>query len=513
MEFKNNFFSLLMNNDSLYSKVNMLRRFTQLFLTIMIFNTALSAQQLKLSLNDAVSIALEKNDKVKQYQEKLAQKEFDEYSSIGNFLPTINFDLSYTHLNKNMDIDLSPIRDVIIALQSSNTAELKNIGSILGGTGALGDATKSAIKSQTASYLDGIIPAFTETFKKQDYKTGTFTAIQPIFLGGKLLAAKKYASAEKEASSFEFQKTKNEVISETVANYMRVLLMNEVVKTRTDVLNGMKKHREDAKKLFDEGLIANHHFLRAEVAVAEAERNLSNDENNLAIAKLALAHSMGLDDTTEFELADSLVFKTQSDSLAFFKQTADDNQPILKMLEQKRVSSEQNYNVARSSFLPQIGAFGKYEIYPEYLSSLEPRWAVGLQLKFNIFNGFKDYLKLQSAAHLEEEVKYLEADTKRKINLWVNKAYLDVNNAQTRYEKLKATTELAAENLRQNEKRFQTGLGTSLEVIDAQLSYEKVEVEKFTSLFQYYVSLTDLYQATGNPSEVLKVWSNQEITK
>jgi outer membrane protein TolC len=491
----------------------MLRRLFQIFFALLVSITVINAQQLKMNLNDAVTVALEKNDKIKQYQEKLAQREFDEYSSIGNFLPTINFDLSYTHLNKNMDIDLSPIRDVIITLQSSNTAELKNIANIIGGGGALTDAQKATIKSQTASYLNSVIPAFTETFKKQDYKTGTFTAVQPIFLGGKLLAAKKYATAEKEASSYEFQKTKDEVISETVANYMRVLLLHEVVKTRENVLDGVKKHREDAKRLFDEGLIANHHFLRAEVAVAEAERNLSNDQNNLDLAKLALTHSMGLDDGTDYALTDSLVFKVQADSLELYKRVAQDNQPILKMLEQKRISAEQNFNVARSSFLPQIGAFGKYEIYPEYLSSLEPRWAVGLQMKFNIFNGFKDYLKLQSAIHLEDEVKYLENDTKKKIDLWVNKAYLDVNNAKTRYEKLSATSALAAENLRQNEKRFQTGLGTSLEVIDAQLSYEKVEVEKFTSLYQYYVSLTDLYQATGNPTEVLKVWSNQEIKK
>ena len=147
-------------------------------------------------------------------------------------------------------------------------------------------------------------------------------------------------------------------------------------------------------------------------------------------------------------------------------------------------------------------------MYPEYLSSLEPRWAVGLQMKFNLFNGFKDYLRLQTASHLEDEVSFIEADTKRKINLWVNKAYLDADNSKTRYQKLIATVDLANENLRQNEKRFLSGLGTSLEVIDARLSLEKVEIDRLLSLYEYYHSLSDLFLAVGTPNEFFKVWQN-----
>ena len=110
---------------------------------------------------------------------------------------------------------------------------------------------------------------------------------------------------------------------------------------------------------------------------------------------------------------------------------------------------------------------------PGDLSALEPKWAVGIQASINIFNGLKDYSKLQNAEHLEEELKYLQADTQQKINLLVNKNFRDVENASEKYDKIKTNIELAKENLRLNEKRFETGLGTSLEVIDAQLSLEK----------------------------------------
>ena len=111
---------------------------------------------------------------------------------------------------------------------------------------------------------------------------------------------------------------------------------------------------------------------------------------------------------------------------------------------------------------------------------------------------------------MENEVNFIEASAKKQVNLWVNKTYKDVENSKTKYQKLEASYNLAVENLRMNEKRFNTGMGTSLEVIDARLSLEKVEIDKLVSINQYYKSLTELNLATGNPLNVLDIWENRE---
>ncbi len=481
---------------------------TNYLAAIFIISTSLFAQDFKLSLKDAIQLSLQKNERIKQYEQKVIQRENENLAAYGNFLPNLNFEASYTHLNGDMTIDLNPIRDVIISMQSSNQVELANLYNIATGKGALVQAQKDAVKLQAADKLNSLIPQFTETFKKQDYKMGTFVATQPIFLGGKLLAAKNAAEAEKEVSLIELDKARNEIVFEVIDRYTKVLLLNEIVSTREAVLNGMLKHKEDANKLYKEGLIANHHLLRAEVAVSEAERNLINDKNNLDLANRALKSSLGISEDNSLAIVDSLNYKPFSDSLITFKSISHSNQPILKIIEQKKILAEENYNVARSSFLPTVAAFGKFEIYPEYLSSLEPRWAVGIQMKYNLFNGFKDYLRLESAKHLENEVEFLQTDAIKKIDLLITKSYLEVINNKTRFEKLKATTALAEENLRQNEKRFKTGLGTSLEVIDARLSLEKVEVDKYLTLYQYFNALNNLYLNAGNTIELLKIWQN-----
>jgi outer membrane protein TolC len=475
---------------------------------ILFSSAVLNAQYL--TLDDAVNTALKNNPKIKQYGEKTEQKKYADIEAWGNFLPKINITASYTHLNDPLILDLDPIRAVIIGIQSKNQAELTNIYSIIQSGTALTNQQKAYVAQQAAIQLNSAIPSFKETFKEQDYKTATIVGVQPIFLGGKLIAAKKFASDEVEASEIELKRTKDDVIQETVNNFLTVVLLQDVVKTRINVLNGIKKHEAMAEKLLKQGLIANYHLLRAKVAVADAERNLFDDDNKLELSKVALKSTLGIAEVADIQISDSLIYSDNLGEFSSYLDKAMEDQPVLKLIAIKKDAAHQKYNVERSKFLPQAGIFGQYEMYPQYLSVVEPRWAVGLQVSLNIFNGFQDYANLQSASHLEDEVKYLEADAVRNIRLLINKNYRDAANSKERYFKTDESISLANENLRLNEKRFDTGLGTSLEVIDAQLSLEKNEIESKQSLYDYYKNLTALNVNAGNPEEILKIWNKAE---
>ncbi|HLP16147.1 MAG TPA: TolC family protein [Bacteroidota bacterium] len=460
-----------------------------------------------LTLDEAIRSALQKNERIGQYEERLEQKEYGNKEAWGNFLPSLNFTASYTHLNDPIKIDLEPVRQAMMTLQAGTQTEFANVYNLLQGKPALTPAQRAAVTEANFKGLDQKLPLFVEQVKAQDYKTGTFVATQPLFLGGKLLAAKRYASSELRSAEYDLQKTRNEIVQETVTNYLAVVLLTEVVATREEVLAGMTRHETQAKKLFAEGLIANHQVMRAEVAVADAERNLMDDSNRLELARIALRASIGMQPDEPVTVMESLSYRKTDDTLSTYEAGAMTHHPILLMLAEKREAAAQNYNVQRSEFLPQIAAFGKYEVYPQYLSILEPRWAVGVQLSVNLFSGFKKYSKLESAVHLEREVEHLEADTKRKIDLLVNKNYRELTNARSRYIRLRKNIRLAEENLRLMQNRFETGLGTSLDVIDAQLVLEKNRIESKTSLFEYYKAMTELYAAVGEPEKVLTIWN------
>lgn len=360
--------------------------------------------------------------------------------------------------------------------------------------------------SNYSNTLGRQIPLFVDVLKKQDYWTTTLTATQPLFLGGKIISANNIAEIDKEIAEVELEKTKNEITSEVITNYLNVVFLQNVITVRQNVYEGMVQHRNDAKRIFEEGMIAKNQFLRSEVALADAERNLSDDKNRLSLAMIALKNSMGNKDKAEIEINDELVYKSISDSLNNFKNEAYSSQPILKIIGLKKEQISDKYKIERSEFLPKIFLFGRYEIMDKYLSILEPKWIVGIQGSINLFNGFKDNNKMQETKHQGKEIDYLESDTKSKIDLLLEKNYRDMLNSKYRFEKLEANINLAEENLRLTSGRFQTGMSTSLDVIDAQLVLEKNQIERKFSLFEYYKSINEIYLTKGNPKEFLNVW-------
>ncbi len=467
----------------------------------------LTAQDL--SIAEAVKTALLNNDRIKGGKALLAEKEADDFSAIGNFLPKINLTGSFNHLDKPIEFDLNPIRDVIIQTNTKNQLDLQNLSTLIQTGAPMTDAQKAAASAYISTQMETAIPSFIVGIKDRNNKSAAISAIQPLFTGGKLIAAERYADAERQSARFELKAIENEIIKETISGYLNCVFMEALVKTRQSVVEAVTRHKINADKLVKEGLIPNYHYYRAEVALSEAERNLEDDINTRELAYLSLKHVLGIEEDASIILSDSLFFRDIEINTDSLLTDARENQPILMLFREKKKAAAQNYNIQISNFFPTFAAFGKYELYPEHLSVMEPRWVVGLSLQFNLFNGLKDYFSVQKAKYIESRTEAAESDTQRKISLWISKSAKEALNMAGKYKRSGAAEKTAIENLRMNESRFNSGLGTSLEVIDAQVMLEKIRTEKLSSLLGYYKSLSELYQAAGTPEKVLSIWNNR----
>jgi len=458
-----------------------------------------------LSLQQALTIASKNNTKIKQYEERILQRNFDVSNANGSFLPTVTLTAGYSHMNAPLAMDLDPLRQALLQLESANQVKFASIASVMAGGSAITDPTSATYQSAyTTAYsrLDAALPKFIDTLKDQNYPSAAVTAVMPLFTGGALIAAKRAANADIHASEYELEKTRNDVLMETVNNYLAVALLNNVLVVRKNVLAAIEQHCTNAEKLAEQGVIARYHVLRAKVAVSEAQRNLSDDSVKLELAMLALKKSLNMNDSVPLTLSDSLHFSPINESVDVFLQDAAKNQPLLHMVEEKKYMAQQKVAVQTGALLPTISAFGKYELFRSYLSALEPPWIIGVNANFTLFSGGKKFASLKSARHFVNEVEAIEADTKRDVALWVNKAYRTMHNAQQRYDRLQADKDLAEENLHLCKSRFESGYGTSLEVIDADLVIERNEIDRLTALYEYWKAAADLLTATGRTATI-----------
>jgi outer membrane protein TolC len=459
-----------------------------------------------LSLGTAIELALKNNDKILQYQERTKEKSYDLNNARGSFLPSVTLTGGYTYMKSPLVIDLDPIRSALLKMESVNQVDFASISSQMQGGPAISDPTSVVYQGafqQAYSSLDQQIPHFVDTLKKQQYPSAELTAIVPLFTGGRIIAATRAARADRKAADYDLQKISNDVVLETTNNYLAAALLSKVVEVRQDVVAGMLHHCDNAQKLADQGLIAKYHLLRAKVAVSEAQQALFDDRSRLEMAILALAKSMNSKIAAPVVLADTLAFRPMPDSVDSFVAAANKSQPLYGFLREKRKQAHQKAMADRGAMLPQVVAYGKAELFQDYLSALEPPWIVGVNVSVPLFSGGKNIASVQSSMHLEKEVDMLDSAAHHDITLLINKTYHDMRTAQERYRNLEQNQALAAENLRQCQSRFDNGYGTSLEVIDAQLVVEKNKIDRLVSLYDYSKSITELYVAEGNPSVIV----------
>ncbi|RED43634.1 outer membrane protein TolC [Winogradskyella eximia] len=476
------------------------------FILILLCSNFVFAQEREISISEALEISYKNNENIKRYAERVEQKNYEDKAAKGNFLPSINLIGGYTYLSENMEINTSQVQSSLDDLGGKyGAAFIQAYGDQIGLSGVSAESafgTLVGVLEQFPAYPNVIVD-------NQQISTAAVTATQPIFTGGKIIAAKRYAKAELESSEIELKQVKDEIANELIDRYLTVVLLKQVIKTRQQVYEGMLTHKAQTERAIELEILPKHVLLRAKVAVADAEKDLNNDKNKLKLAELALRTTMNLSDAVPLKVMDSIGYQNLNFNFNELLETANTNQPMLELIDQKEIMAKQAYALERSKFMPNIAAFGTYNMFREDLPIIPPKFIVGVQAQLNIFNGFKDVNKLKVSKHLKEEVKNAKAYASQQIKLLVESNYMNTLNQQKLYNSQITTVELAKENLRINTRRFEEGLGKSIDVIDASLLYEKSKIEQLVALDGYYKAMANLYSAIGQPEQIIPIISNQ----
>ncbi len=460
----------------------------------------------QISLSTAVDRAITSNRGLKSAEKKVASKSESVSSARGRYLPTINFDITYNVIDNPIILDLDPIRTAMIELQSGNSVYFANVESTLKTGAALPPEAQLQAKQAATSGLDKALPHFRETLKEKTFPKAQFTLNQPIFTGGKINAGVNAAQYQMDAEQESYNDRKAGIVTNVVSYYLAVLLSEENVKVRADALNAIDNHAKRAEAMLREGLIAPHDKLRADVALSEANRNLYEAKELLNISKMAF--NLALDTAGINAFSDKLEYKDCQTSLEEFIAFAEETNPQLRQIRSGFLALNEKADAEFASYFPTIYGFGMYDVFDHYRSAIDPKWAVGVGANWTLFNGMRRTNDYQAAKLEAESMDDFLDDARNKIELAIRKYYMEAKLAEYQYNSLTAALEQAKENFRLNNKRYESGLGTSIESIDAELSLEAVSLKKMQSLKDYFANLSMVYQLAGRSEEFIIFWNN-----
>jgi len=454
---------------------------------ILIIASAVSsaAAEEGLSLKTAIDTALSNNNELKAagHQKKAAEE--DLASSEGSYYPRIDVEGKYTRLNDPITLDMNDIRTAIISADYLTSY-------ILSGYSAA-EAVKDRLESQ--------LPSFTLNLQDRDYYNLTLSATQILYAGGRIRANVKAKKAALETAGINETAEKEKIIAGVVGSYFLVELAQQTQNIKEEVLTGMREHDSTAEKLFRTGMISKANRMRAESALADADREAKKAARDTELAEIVLENLLN-SKIDSYKLTTDFFIPGEISGEEYFIDKAVNANPALRNLAKTAEQLEAKEKADKGNLLPTLAAFGKYEAYKADLTALEPEWAAGLVLKIPVFSGLSDYRNIKKTEAQREALRNITDNARELIRTQVKKYRHDMLSAAEEYASLESSLELAEENLRLNKISFEQGVATSLEVIDAQLNLGKVKTERCKALYDYAYALSGLLRTCGESHKI-----------
>ncbi len=130
---------------------------------------------------------------------------------------------------------------------------------------------------------------------------------------------------------------------------------------------------------------------------------------------------------------------------------------------------------------------------------MEPSFLVRLSLNIPIFDGFRTTNRVEESVRTYYAIRAQADQQKQQVALEVEQGYANLLSAQERIKSFKAAQDAAKENLDLANGRYQVGVGSIIEVTDAQQLYASAEVDYVNSIYNYKVAEAQLLKAVGTP--------------
>ena len=400
-----------------------------------------------LNIEDAVRISLENHPRIRAARERIGSQEAILGQQMSAYYPTINFNNSYRTTN------------------SSGTS---------GTSSSASDTYTSQANLNLTLY----------NFGKRE---------------GTVQAARETVDATRE----DFSTTTQDIVLSVKQAYYTYLTTQSLVRVSQETVRNRELLVRQAQGFYEVGTRARIDVARAEANLYTARADLIGSENSVKIAWVTLRNAMGSPRLPEQPVAEDSPEVELTMNLAAARAIAFDNRTELRSFEAQRRASDQLIATARRGHLPDIvfdAFYGRRNSSGggESTFPLQPAWQAQVSLNIPIFDGFRTTNRVEETLHNYYNIRAQEEERRQQIALDVEQSYLRVVETQERIIATEAATRAAKENLDLAQGRYQVGVGSIIEVTDAETLYTDAQTNYVRTLYDYKIADAQLARAMGD---------------
>lgn len=321
----------------------------------------------------------------------------------------------------------------------------------------------------------------------------------PLYSGGRIKYGIESAKYLVEASKLNAENDKVAIAYNVAQAYNNLFKANQSIKVLEENLSASAQRDETFLKLENNGIIARNDRLKANLQTSNIELQLLEAKNNYNIANINMDLLLGLPDNTEIEVDETYINEMQeAKPVDFYLNTAQENRKDLQALQQQRKAASVGTKAAKAESLPTIALTGGYVAadVPKFFTMYNAV-NVGLGVQYNISNLWKKNSALKQSEAREKQLSATDEMLNDNIKLDVNREFQNAEYFKQRIAVFEKSSVQAAENYRITKNKYDNGLATMTELLDADAAKIAATVGVINAKADAALAYRKLVQTTG----------------
>jgi outer membrane protein len=327
-----------------------------------------------------------------------------------------------------------------------------------------------------------------------------------LYAGGSRKAKVEGAGAQRQAEAYALEAVQNELVFRVAEAYYRLLQADQLVAVRAEAVEQVRHHLEIVQTRFKAGSAVKSDVLTVQVRLAEVKEKLITAQNQLKLSWAVLENVTGAE-LPPLKLPGTVPVAPWSkhvDAVETAVAEAVRLRPELGELNSRRLAAESAVKAARAGKRPAIDLLTDYSVYTPNFSQGNDSFFVGLAARLNIFDGGRTRSNVRQA---EARVRELAARQKRQmldVELDVRRTYLQLSDAQSRFNVVSQVIDQAEQSLREIEVRYRGQTATITQLIDAQVALSNARVRRANTQADVEIARASLERAVGRMTNLLQ---------
>lgn len=336
-----------------------------------------------------------------------------------------------------------------------------------------------------------------ETTTADEVFLGKLGLTQPLYTGGRNYETFQQSLSNLKVAQEELRRVEQDIALQVKETFYQVLLAQERVGVSENAVATAEEHLRIARSRFEAGTVSKFDVLRAEVELANAKPALIRARNSLTLAKENLKKVLVLDFKTPVEVVGELIYQPVEVALEQKTAQALEDRPEIRQILLRQEIGEREIRVVQAAYYPSFNISANYQEQSQDYGPYRESWNIGVVLSWNLFDGLITTSKVEQARIELRRVGINKEELQERIKLEVEQGILNLREAEERITSQVKNVEHAEESLRLAQVRYENGVGTATEVLDARLALVQARTLFFESLYDYSVAQARLEKAVG----------------